>query len=64
MVFLSARIIQTTEQLEAISKAKMDKYRQQRKRFESFIDKEFNTYKMTQKNQAKLVLPRLIASRA
>ena len=44
MVFLSARIIQTTEQLEAISKAKMDKYRQQRKRFESFIDKEFNTY--------------------
>ncbi|WP_419781668.1 type II secretion system secretin GspD [Maridesulfovibrio sp.] len=45
MVFLSARIIQTTEQLEAISKAKMDKYRQQRKRFESFIDKEFNTYK-------------------
>ncbi|NDV27190.1 type II secretion system secretin GspD [Desulfovibrio sp. JC010] len=45
MVFLSARIIQTTEQLEAISKAKMDKYRSQRKRFETFIDKEFNTYK-------------------
>ena len=44
MVFLSARIIQTTEQLEALSKAKMDKYRKQRKRFESFIDKEFNTY--------------------
>lgn len=45
MVFLSARIIQTTEELEALSKAKMDKYRNQRKRFESFIDKEFNTYK-------------------
>ena len=45
MVFLSARIIRTTEQLEAISKAKMDKYRKQRKRFETFIDKEFNTYK-------------------
>ncbi len=45
MVFLSARIIQTTEELESLSKAKMDKYRNQRKRFESFIDKEFNTYK-------------------
>lgn len=45
MVFLSARIIQTTEQLEALSKAKMTKYRKQRKRFSDFIDKEFNTYK-------------------
>ncbi|WP_319763566.1 type II secretion system secretin GspD [Maridesulfovibrio sp.] len=45
MVFISARIIQTTEQLEALSKAKMDKYRKQRKRFETFIDQEFNTYK-------------------
>ncbi|WP_244512186.1 type II secretion system secretin GspD [Maridesulfovibrio ferrireducens] len=45
MVFLSARIIKTTEQLEAISQAKMDKYRTQRKRFNGFIEKEFNTYK-------------------
>jgi len=44
MVFISARIIQTTEQLEAVSKAKMDKYRKQRKRFDGFIEKEFNTY--------------------
>ncbi|NDV22148.1 type II secretion system secretin GspD [Desulfovibrio sp. JC022] len=43
MVFLSARIIQTTEGLEALSKAKMDKYRSQRKRFENFINEEFNT---------------------
>ncbi|WP_031482518.1 type II secretion system secretin GspD [Maridesulfovibrio frigidus] len=45
MVFLSARIIKTTEQLEALSQAKMDKYRNQRTRFNSFIEKEFNTYK-------------------
>lgn len=45
MVFLSARIIQTTEQLEALSKAKMDKYRNQRERFDEFIEQEFNTYK-------------------
>ncbi len=45
MVFLSARIIQTTEQLEALSKVKMDKYRQQRKRFDEYIEKEFNTFK-------------------
>ncbi|OEU71463.1 MAG: type II secretion system protein GspD [Desulfovibrio sp. S3730MH75] len=45
MVFLSARIIKTTEQLEALSQAKMDKYRTQRTRFNSFIEKEFNTYK-------------------
>lgn len=45
MVFLSARIIQTTEQLEAISKAKMDKYRKQRERIDNFIENEFNTYK-------------------
>lgn len=45
MVFLSARIIKTTEQLEALSKAKMDKYRKQRERFDDFIEKEFNTYK-------------------
>lgn len=45
MVFISARIIRTTEGIEALSKVKMDKYRKQRKRFESFIDKEFNTYK-------------------
>ncbi|TIH18013.1 type II secretion system protein GspD [Marinifilum sp. JC120] len=42
MVFLSARIIQTTEGLEALSKAKMDKYRKQRKRITNFIDEEFN----------------------
>ncbi len=44
MVFLSARIIRTTEQLEALSQVKMDKYRTQRTRFNSFIEKEFNTY--------------------
>ncbi|WP_320173874.1 type II secretion system secretin GspD [Maridesulfovibrio sp.] len=43
MVFLSARIIQTTEGLEALSKAKMDKYRNQRNRVSNFIDEEFNT---------------------
>ncbi|MFW5500418.1 MAG: type II secretion system secretin GspD [Maridesulfovibrio sp.] len=43
MVFLSARIIQTTEGLEALSKAKMDKYRNQRNRISDFIDEEFNT---------------------
>ena len=43
MVFLSARIIQTTEGLEALSKAKMDKYRNQRNRISNFIDEEFNT---------------------
>lgn len=45
MVFISARILRTTEGLEALSKAKMDKYRKERKRFESYIDSEFNTYK-------------------
>ncbi|WP_432738802.1 type II secretion system secretin GspD [Maridesulfovibrio sp. FT414] len=45
MVFLSARIIQTTEQVEALSQAKMDKYRKQRERFDDFIEKEFNTFK-------------------
>ncbi|ACS81694.1 type II secretion system secretin GspD [Maridesulfovibrio salexigens] len=43
MVFLSARIIQTTEGLEALSKAKMDKYRNQRNRISNFIDEEFST---------------------
>ncbi|CCO23196.1 type II secretion system secretin GspD [Maridesulfovibrio hydrothermalis] len=53
MVFLSARIIQTTEQLEALSKAKMDRYRNQRSRFDSFIDKEFNTYKNKDSKKAE-----------
>ncbi|WP_027720756.1 type II secretion system secretin GspD [Maridesulfovibrio zosterae] len=45
MVFLSARIIRTNEQLEALSKAKMDKYRKERERFDNYMDNEFNTYK-------------------
>ena len=45
MIFLSARIIRTNEQLEALSQAKMSKYRNQRVRINSFIEKEFNTYK-------------------
>ncbi len=50
MVFISARIIQTTEQVEAISKAKMNKYRKQRERFDEFIENEFNTYKSDSKD--------------
>lgn len=45
MVFISARIIKTTEQLEAISKAKLNKYRNQRSRFNAFVDSEFNNFK-------------------
>lgn len=53
MVFLSARIVRTTEQLEALSKAKMDKYRKQRARFDQFIDKEFNTYQNKDTDKTK-----------
>lgn len=45
MIFISARIIKTTEQLEALSQAKLEKYRTQRQRFNSYIESEFNTYK-------------------
>ncbi len=45
MVFVSARIIRTTEQLEALSKSKLNKYRNQRTRFNTFIESEFNNFK-------------------
>ncbi|WP_291329237.1 type II secretion system secretin GspD [Desulfovibrio sp. UCD-KL4C] len=56
MIFLSARIIRTNEQLEALSQAKMNKYRNQRVRINSFIEKEFNTYKNndTSKNKPEV----------